>query len=287
MAKQTLAGATTALANYNTQLTELNTDISGVQGGLLNMADVGKASYYSTTKETALTKQDLPNFSDIYNPMYAKMKDVRFTVGDDITTANNDAAFYVFNPETEAKRQTDMQIDVVSKQNEEFDLQQQRITEFVKQSGEAQMAGVLDQYLASATKNANTGVIKSTDADFDMNAYAAAGNRYRSSSVVNGNRIYSYKASEEVAAARLQAFRDAETLRFRSDPTIQTAEATKYAATLDEQRKELNRKITGAANTVKNLTQKQLDSAVRAAVKAAKRAADAAAKAARKANKNK
>jgi len=271
--KKTIAEATTAIANYNTQLTELNTDIAGVQGGLLNMADVGQASYFNATKETALTKKDQLNFADVYNPLYEKMKDVRFTVGQDITTANNDAAFYVFNPETEAKRRTDEQMGAITKHNEEFDLQQQRITEFLKQEGEAQKAGVLEQYLTSATKNANTNYIKSTDAGFDMAAYKAARNKDKSYSYdANRNKIYSYKLPEEVAAARLQTLRDVETLRFRSDPTIQAAETTKYAATLEEQRKELNKKITQAANYIKKLTKKE---------------AAAAAKAAKKANRNK
>jgi hypothetical protein len=255
--KKTEAEALAAITNYNTQLTALNSNIAGVQGGLLNMADVGQASYYNATKETALTKKDQLNFSDVYNPLYEKMKDVRFTVGEDITTANNDAAFYVFNPETEAKRQTDEQMGAITKQNEEFDLQQQRITEFLKQSGEAQKVGVLEQYLASVTKNAQTGYIKSTDAGFDMDAYKAARNRDKSFTYdANRNKIYSYKLPEEVAAAKLQTLRDVETLRFRSDPTVQQNAATKYAATLEEQRKELNKKLRNAGEYVKKLQRK-------------------------------
>jgi hypothetical protein len=267
--KPTIEERTATIAALTTQQTELKEDIAGIQGGLLNMADVGQASYYSATKETALTKKDQLNFSDVYNPLYEKMKDVRFTVGDDISTANKDAAFYVFNPETEAKRQTDEQMGAITKQNEEFDLQQQRITEFLKQSGEAQKVGVLEQYLSSVTKNAQTGYSRSTDAGFDMDAYKAAGNRNRSSSIVNGNRIYSYKLPEEVAAAKLQTLRDVETLRFRSDPTLQNTQTKVYQTALEKQLAELNKSIY-------RQTKQQ--------TKAARKAANAAAKAARKAN---
>ena len=235
MAKQTLA-------ELQAQQKQVTTQLAGVKGGLLNMADVGKASYYSTTKETALTKQDLPNFSDIYKPLYEKMKDVRFTVGEDITTANNDAAFYVFNPETEAKRQTDEQIGAVSKQNEEFEQQQQRITEFLKQEGEAQKVGVLEQYLKSVTAKAQTGYSKSTDAGFDMKAYKKAKDR-RVSYDANRNKIYSYKLPEEVAAAKLQILRDVETLRFRSDPTLQKTQIEVYKTKLEKQLAQLNKSI--------------------------------------------
>lgn len=235
---------TASIAALTTQQTDLTEDIAGIQGGLLNMADVGQASYFSATNETALTKKDQLNFSDVYNPLYEKMKDVRFTVGDDISTANNDAAFYVFNPEAEAKKQTDEQIGVVSKQNEEFDLQQQRITEFLKQSGEAQKVGVLEQYLNFATANAQTGYSRSTESGFDMDAYKAAKSKDKSYSYdVNRNKIYSYKLPEEVAAAKLQILRDVETLRFRSDPTLQNTQTEMYETKLEKQLAQLNKSI--------------------------------------------
>jgi hypothetical protein len=271
--KPTIEERAASIAALTTQQTELKEDIAGVQGGLLNMADVGQASYFSATKETALTKKDQLNFSDVYNPLYEKMKDVRFSIGQDITTANNDAAFYVFNPETEAKRQTDEQMGAITKQNEEFDLQQQRITEFLKQSGEAQKVGVLEQYLKSVTDKAQTGYIKSTEAGFDMDAYKAAWNKDKSFSYdANRNRIYSYKLPEEVAAAKLQTLRDVETLRFRSDPTLQNTQTEIYQTALEKQLAELNKSI---ATQTKRQT------------KAIKRATNQAAKAAKKANRNK
>jgi len=254
--KPTIEERTATIAALTAQQTELKEDIAGVQGGLLNMADVGQESYFSATKETALTKKDQLNFADVYNPLYEKMKDVRFSIGQDITTANNDAAFYVFNPETEAKRQTDEQMGAITKQNEEFDLQQQRITEFLKQSGEAQKVGVLEQYLSSVTKNAQTGYSKSTDAGFDMAAYRAAGNRNRSSSIVNGNRIYSYKLPEEIAAAKLQTLRDVETLRFRSDPTLQNTQTEIYQTALEKQLADLNKSIKQQTNKLGRQTRR-------------------------------
>ena len=282
--KPTLEERAASIAALTTQQTELQEDIAGVQGGLLNMADVGQASYFNATKETALTKKDQLNFADVYNPLYEKMKDVRFTVGQDITTANNDAAFYVFNPETEAKRQTDEQMGAITKQNEEFDLQQQRITEFLKQEGEAQKTGILEQYLKSVTDKAQTGYSKSTDAGFDMAAYRATRNKDKSYSYdANRNKIYSYKLPEEVAAAKLQTLRDVETLRFRSDPTLQNTQTEIYETALEKQLADLNRSIS-------RQTKQQTDAinkATKKAARAVKQAADAAAKAARKANKNK
>jgi hypothetical protein len=279
--KPTMEERTASIAALTAQQTELKEDIAGVQGGLLNMADVGQASYFSATKETALTKKDQLNFADVYNPLYEKMKDVRFTVGEDITTANNDAAFYVFNPETEAKRQTDEQMGAITKQNEEFDLQQQRITEFLKQEGEAQKVGVLEQYLKSVTDKAQTGYSKSTDAGFDMKAYNAAKGKDKSMGFdANRNRIYSYKLPEEVAAAKLQTVRDVETLRFRSDPTLQNTQTEKYETVLEKQLAQLNKSI---AKQTKQQT-KAANKLTNQAAKAARKAANAAAKAARKAN---
>jgi hypothetical protein len=258
-------------AELAVQQQQVQKQLSGVQGGLLNMADVGQASYYSATKETALTKQDLPNFSDIYNPLYEKMKDVRFTVGEDITTENNDAAFYVFNPETEAKRQTDIQIGAVSKQNEEFEQQQQRITDFLKQEGEAQKVGVLEQYLSSVTKNAQTGYSRSTDAGFDMKAYKAAKGKNKSFTYdANRNKIYSYKLPEEVAAAKLQTLRDVETLRFRSDPTLQNTQTEVYETKLEKQLAQLNKSIAKQTKQQTKAANKQAKQEAKAAKKASK-----------------
>jgi hypothetical protein len=269
--KPTMEERTASIAALTTKQTDLKEDIAGIQGGLLNMADVGQASYYSATKETALTKKDQLNFSDVYNPLYEKMKDVRFTVGDDISTANNDAAFYVFNPETEAKRQTDEQMGAITKQNEEFDLQQQRITEFLKQEGEAQKVGVLEQYLSSVTKNAQTGYSRSTDAGFDMDAYKAARNKDKSFSYdANRNKIYSYKLPEEVAAAKLQTLRDVETLRFRSDPTLQNTQIEKYETVLEKQLADLNKSIAKQTKQQTKAANKQAKQEARAAKKASK-----------------
>ena len=263
------AGLTTA--ELQAQQEQVTTQLAGVQGGLLNMADVGQASYFNATKETALTKQDLPNFSDIYNPLYEKMKDVRFTVGEDITTANNDAAFYVFNPETEAKRQTDEQIGAVSKQNEEFEQQQQRISEFLKQEGEAQKVGVLEQYLTSVTNKAQTGYSKSTDAGFDMKAYKKAKGKDKSFSYdANRNKIYSYKLPEEVAAAKLQTLRDVETLRFRSDPTLQNTQIEVYETKLEKQLAQLNKSIAKQTKQQTKAANKQAKQEAKAAKKASK-----------------
>ena len=260
MAKQTLAGATTALANYNTQLTELNTNIAGVQGGLLNMANVGQDSYLASTGETALTKQDLPNFADIYNPLYKKTKDIKFTLGEDATTANVDQAFYVFNAETEAKRQTDEQISVVEKHNEAVDTQQQNIAEFVKQKGELQKLAIQDQYIQSVINKSSTlskGFITSADSGFNMDAFKKSkGKNKKITYDANRKPIYSYKLSEEEAARRLQIVKATEATRFKSDTSLQQSETAKYAATLEEQRKALNKKITDAANYIKKLTPK-------------------------------
>jgi hypothetical protein len=273
--KKTAAEATTAIANYNTQLTELNANLAGVQGGLLDMANVGQDSYLASTGETALTKQDLPNFADIYNPLYKKMKDIKFTLGEDATTANADQAFYVFNAETEAKRQTDEQISVVEKQNEAFDTQQQNIAEFVKQKGESQKLAIQDQYIQSVINKSSTlskGFITSADTGFDMNAYKAAKGKNKTISYdANRKPIYSYKLSEEEAAQRLQIVKDTAAFRFKLDSTLQQSETAKYAATLVEQQKTLNKAITKGNEYLKRVTKKEAEAAAKAAKKANKK----------------
>jgi hypothetical protein len=278
--KPTIEERTASIAALTAQQTELKEDIAGVQGGLLNMADVGQESYFSATKETALTKKDQLNFADVYNPLYEKMKDVRFSIGQDITTANNDAAFYVFNPEAEAKKQTDLQIGEVTKENELYAAQQQRIADFVKQEGEAQKLGIQQQYIQSVIDK-SPGLAKgyslSTDADFSMAAYNQAKGKDKSFSYADDrSKIYKYKLPEEVAAAKLQTIKDVETLRFRSDPTLQNTQTEIYQTALEKQLAELNKSIA-------TQTKKQTKAINRATNQAAK----AAVKAAKKANKNK
>lgn len=235
-------------AELTAQQQQIQKQISGVQGGLLDMTNVGQQSYFAATNETALTKKELPNFTNIYNPLYEQMKDIRFNIGSDITTANNDAAFYVFNPEAEAKKQADLQIGEVSKQNELYDAQQKRIAEFLKQEGEAQKLGIEQQYIQSVlnkTPSLNKGYSVSTEAGFDMNAYKQAKGKNKTISYdANRNKIYSYKLPEEVAAAKVQAIRDVETLRFRSDPSLQAMQTTIYETALEKQLADLNKKIT-------------------------------------------
>jgi hypothetical protein len=235
-------------AELTAQQQQIQKQISGVQGGLLDMANVGQESYFSATQETALTKKELPNFSDIYNPLYEKMKDIRFNIGSDISTENNDAAFYVFNPEAEAKKQADLQIGEVTKQNELYAEQQKRVAEFLKQEGEAQKLGIQEQYIQSVMAKSptlKTGYSTSTEAGFDMNAYRKAKGKNKTVSYdADRNKIYSYKLPEEVAAAKLQAIRDVETLRFRSDPDLQQRETIAYQTALEKQLADLNKKIT-------------------------------------------
>jgi hypothetical protein len=88
------------------------------------------------------------------------------------------------------------------------------------------------------------GYSSSLEAGFDMNAYRQARNKDRRVSyAADRTKIYSYKLPEEIAASKLQTLREVETLRFRSDPTLQTSEIIKYQETLEKQLKDLNKTI--------------------------------------------
>lgn len=281
-------------AELAVQQQQVQKQLSGVQGGLLDMANVGQDSYLAATGETALTKQDLPNFSNIYNPLYEKMKDIKYTLGEDATTSTADLAFYVFNAETEAKKQTDAQIAVVEQQNAAVDKQQQNIAEFVKQEGEAQKLAIQQQYIQSVVNKSSTlskGFITSADSGFDMQAYKKAKGKNKTITYdANRKPIYSYKLSEEEAAQRLQIVKDTEATRFKSDTSLQQSETAKYASALQEQVKTIGKSL---AKTIKNETkaaakaEKKEAQAEKKEAQAAKKAADAAAKSAKKANRNK
>jgi hypothetical protein len=243
--KKRPAGLTTA--ELQAQQEQVTTQLAGVQGGLLNMEDIGQESYFAQTNEEALTKKELPKFSDIYNPLYEKTKNIRFSLGEDISTANADAAFYVFNPETEAKKQADLRIAEVEGENIKYEEQQKRIEEFLKQEGEAQKLGIENKYIESVLAKSpqlQAGYSSSLESGFDMNAYRQARNKDRRVSyAADRTKIYSYKLPEEIAASKLQTLREVETLRFRSDPTLQTSEIIKYQETLEKQLKDLNKTI--------------------------------------------
>jgi hypothetical protein len=263
-------------AEIAVQQQQVQKQLSGVQGGLLNMANVGQDSYLAATGETALTKQALPNFADIYNPLYEKTKDIKYTLGEDATTSVADQAFYVFNAEAEAKKQADAQISVVEKQNEDAAKQQQNIAEFVKQEGEQEKLAIQQQYIQSVINKSSTlskGFITSADTGFDMNAFKKAKGKNKTISYdANRKPIYSYKLSEEEAAQRLQIVKDTEAMRFKLDSTLQQSETTKYATALQEQLKNIGKSL---AKTIKKEN--------KAAAKTEKKEA----KAAKKASKNK
>lgn len=283
--KKRPAGLTTA--ELQAQQEQVTTQLAGVQGGLLDMENIGQESYFAQTSEEALTKKELPKFSDIYNPLYEKTKNIRFSLGEDISTANADAAFYVFNPEAEAKKQADLQIAEVEGENIKYAEQQKRIEEFLKQEGEAQKLGIENKYIESVLAKSprlQAGYSSSLEAGFDMDAYKQASNKDRQVSyAADRTKIYSYKLPEEIAASKLQTLREVESLRFRSDPTLQTREIVSYQTTLQKQLDTLNKTIT---KKLKQETQ-AVAKAEKKEAKAAVKAANKEAKAAKKANKNK
>ena len=274
-------------AELAVQQQQVQKSLSGVQGGLLDMANVGQDSYLAATGETALTKQELPNFSNIYNPLYESMKDIKYTLGEDATTSTADQAFYVFNAEAEAKKQTDAQIAVVEQQNAAVDKQQQNIAEFVKQEGEAQKLAIQQQYIQSVVNKSSTlskGFITSADSGFNMDAFKKSkGKNKKITYDANRKPIYSYKLSEEEAAQRLQVVKDTEATRFKLDTSLQQSETAKYASALQDQLKNIGKSL---AKTIKNET-KAAAKAEKKEAQAAKKAANAATKAAKKASKNK
>lgn len=222
---------------------ELQKQVAAIEAGLLDFTSVGEASYFKQTGATKLAKKEVPRYTDIYNPTLEKIKDIEFTVASDTQTKTaGDTAFYVFNPEIEAKKRTEAKIEAVEKNNLAFIKQQEDIKKFMASEKETAKQTVLQNYLSSVlnptlmrgqlnpfeyeTVDINTaeGWNRWRNTPRNMQSY----NRYWD----NANRrdIYTYqiKLTPAQIAEKKKTTEAVERIRFMSSPTLQKTYAEKY-----------------------------------------------------------
>ena len=223
---------------------ELQKQVAAIEAGLLDFTNVGEASYFKQTGATKLAKKEVPRYTDIYNPTLEKIKDIEFTVASDTQTKTaGDTAFYVFNPEIEAKKRTEAKIEAVEKNNLAVIKQQEDIKKFLASEKETAKQTVLQNYLSSVLNpTLMRGQLNPFEYEsIDINT-TEGWNRWRNTprnmqiteSIYDrqGRRtqLYNYKVKLTPAqiAEKKKTTEAIERMRFMSSPTLQKTYAEKY-----------------------------------------------------------
>lgn len=226
---------------------ELEKQLATIQAGLLDFTDVGEASYFKQTGATKLAEKEVPRYTDVYNPALEKIKDIEFTVASDTQTrTTGDTAFYVFNPEIEAKKRTEATIEAVEKNNLAVIKQQEDIKKFLASEKETAKESILQNYLSSIL-NPTLRPGQSNPFEYetvDINT-AEGWNRWRNTPRNkqsynrywdNVNRRYTYTYQIKLTPAEVEEKKKTteaiERMRFMSSPTLQKTYADIYAKTL-------------------------------------------------------
>ena len=187
-------------------------------------------TFFNATKETKLNDVTASNYTDVYDAEYKKVKDVRFTL--DKTTDNN-AAFYVFDSATEAKKTTEQKLEAEVKAKEDYAAQQERIKKYVEGVQNTTTQKVFNSYLQSVLDESYSdlqkGFITSDSPLFNRTAFNKASNKNKDTKNVwvtdsRGVRrlqtIYMYR-DEAASKLQLNTVTSLYQEKFNSDTNLQ------------------------------------------------------------------
>ena len=238
-------------AQLEAQRTQLASQIDILNKGALDYSTMDIKSFLTATGETQMAaKKEIPSYSDKYNEVFNKVKDVEFTLaGDAATSRANDNAFYVYNPEVEAEKEATSFVNKVEQANSAYDAQQARFQSWIKtqEAGAKTRASelALQTYLNSfleKNKDLTKGTVRidasqMTRGSTEWNTWKSAKNRdtkWVTKKDAYGRSYkelqYTYKLSAEETKKRRDTAIAVETARYKEDTTLQT----------DAQRKLLN-----------------------------------------------
>lgn len=221
---------------------ELQEQLAAIESGLLDFTAVGEASFLKKTGQTKLTKKEVPRYTDIYKPIYEATKDIKFSLGEDLSTASRkDIAFYTYNPEQTAERQTNEQLKIIEQQNLAVTKQEEAIKTFLAGQKEIAKTAVLQNYLSSILNpQLNRGEVNPFEYEaVDINTREGSQKWYSSSGRVSkqvfttdgrGTNLYKYyiKLTPAQIAEKKKTTEAIERVRFMSSPTLQKTYAEKY-----------------------------------------------------------
>jgi len=229
---------------------ELQKQLSTIRAGLLDFTTVGEESYFKKTGQTKLTTKEVPRYSDVYKSTFEAIKDIRFDVGSDIQTRDEeDTAFYVFDPAVQAEARTKKEIKSIEQANLDVIKQQEDIKAFLATEKEAAKTAVLSRYLTSVLNpTIQRGQINPFEWDtIDINT-REGWNRWMNTPrymkyaapVYNDRGIpgpffdYRIKLTPAQVAEKRKTTEAIERVRFLSSPTLQKTYAQSYASELKD-----------------------------------------------------
>jgi len=230
---------------------ELQKQLATIQAGLLDFTTVGEASYFKQTGQTKLSKKDIPRYTDVYKAEFEPIKDIKFSIDQDITTAETaDKAFYVFDAARIAEKRAQQQISSVEENNAAVIKQQEDIKTFLAGEKEAAKVAVLQTYLNSIMNPTvpRGGLNPFEWETVDINTregWSKWQNTARNMRFANqlttadgrSTNLYQYriKLTPAQIAEKRKTTEAIERVRFMSSPTLQKTYATQYAQRLAQQ----------------------------------------------------
>jgi len=211
---------------------DLEKQLASIKSGLLDFSSVGEESFFRTTGQTKLETKEVPRYTDVYNKEFGAIKDIRFSLGEDVSTASTiDRALYVFDPTKIAKEKTEKTIKTVEDANLEVIKQQDSIKAFLTQERELAKSSVLQTYLDTFFKKASKGEIKSWEWDsVDLNTpeglarWRTATKRKTQNPKYGGVRtgpVYYVKLTPEESLEKKRITESIERTRFMASPDLQ------------------------------------------------------------------
>jgi hypothetical protein len=230
-------------AQLEAQRTQLASQIDILNKGALDYSTMDIKSFLTATGETQMAaKKEIPSYTDKYNEVFNKLKNVEFTVaGDAATSRTNDKAFYVYNSEVEAEKEATTFVKNIEQANSAYDAQQARFQSWIKtqeagaktQASELALQTYLNSFLEK-NKDLTKGIVRldasqMTRGSAEWNTWKSAKNRssvWVTKKDAYGKRYnelqYTYKLSEEETKKRRDIAIAVETARYKEDTTLQT-----------------------------------------------------------------
>jgi len=227
--------------------------LAEIDKNLMPFVGTDAERYVKETGEKQLTKRKEQTFSEVYDPIYKQVKDVQFSIGADVATANKaDKAFYLFNAATFAEQEAQKKMEQTRQANLAFEEQQKKIKAFTEEQDRLKTRSVFDLYYQDMLKtqqDAVQGFITSDNPSFDWKAYVASPTR--TSKFVDvfdarGNKsrkvVYSYK-NPEAASTYLGALRSMYMQKFETDKPLQSQYINKYKENLLAQQARIKQQL--------------------------------------------
>jgi hypothetical protein len=214
----------------------------------INVSTAAPDLFFERTGEQKLEKAQTKTFSEIYTPEYEKIKDIQFSVQ---RGADNQAAFYVFDPAKEAERRTTSQLKTIEEQNKAFESQQTRLQSFIEERQSLVSQSAFDLYLTDTLKNLRQsqltqGVITSDSPLFDQKKFNAAKDRKRITIGRKGTDNYKVillYTDKDAAAAQLTSYKTVYDTKFKADAALQKKYIGQYKKDLETQQKNLKAQL--------------------------------------------